>query len=121
MKIASISDEESGERWIAFKTEPRLTESIFEKYIVLHRCDPILSKFKANYRAETCSLILESETSIASVFPEGFIPVIERLLSSAESLLNAEAAQRKEYDTQKEKKRKSAIQEVAKKLGIPIK
>jgi len=121
MKITSINEKESGECWLALETEPKLTAVVFKQYETLCVLDPILNKFKTDYRDEKSLLILSSEKQIDSFFSKEIIEQLQRVLTSAEALVAQDVARRAEQEKLKKRQRKDKIEAAANKLGLPLK
>ena len=114
MKIKSINRELCGENSIAVTTDPKLTGHVYEKFRQMLETDEQLGLYQPIF-AKDGMLVFSPPT-----FPPGFREKIERLLSSAESLLKHAAEARQEKSDRERTVKEQVIQAAAKALGVPI-
>lgn len=93
---------------------------VFDHFIVLARLEPALKDFTW-VTSEKSSLVLRSTGMINSIVSDGFIQILERVLNSAEVLVQKELDARRQEEKRKHYQIAALIESAATKLGIPLK
>ena len=119
MKITSINRKESNEYNLELNTEPKLEQAVFDHFQLQAAHDKRL-KHMAFSKLPNSGLILHTGALIDSINAEGIACLIEDLLTKAESIVAHENAATKREAKHHDNQTDAVIEEIAKKLGIPI-
>ena len=119
MKIKSISFKESDRYYVTFNTEPKLQQTVFDRFKAQAANEPELKNCLPEL-SETSALKLYSGVAVGSTFPADFLQKVEQVLTVAESLVQNEANAKKDQADREYREKKAALEAVAKKWGIPI-
>ena len=119
MKIKSINFKESDRCHVTFNTEPKLQQSVFDHFKALAANDPEFKNCLPQL-SEASALMLIFEGGVGWSFPADLLQNVERVLTVAESLVQNEVNAKKDQADREYQEKKTALEAVAKKWGIPI-
>ncbi len=119
MKITSINFKESDRYYVTFNSEPKLQQSVFDRFKALAANQP---EFKdcLPQLSESSALKLFFGKAVDSSLPSDFLQKVEHILSIAESLVQSEVDAKNQQVAHEYQEKKAALEAVARKWGIPI-
>lgn len=119
MKIKSINFKESDRYYLTFNTEPRLQQSVFDRFKTLAANEPELKNCLPELTASAALKLFFGE-AVGSTFPADFLANVEHILTVAESFVQNEINAKKDQADREYQEKKAALEAVSKTWDIPI-